>query len=191
MKFQTEQINYLARLKKKFLFGFLIYAAIILYVHFKNSSTIEVTGLMIGIAGFGLALVAHLIAKKYFYEVELIDGKVILRGDSMNKLITVKLPIPETNIFVKSKGKGRGNVEYFVRFKHISGTFDINKLFNWNYETLLELFHAFKETKNEKIIWDEKYLLEFMEKKSRGMSSFEIAFGKDKKDDPITKDKNT
>ena len=64
---------------------------------------------------------------------------------------------------------------------HNNKTYDINRLFNWNYTTLLELFHEFKKQKNEKIIWDEKYLLEFMEKKSKGMSSFQIAFGKDEK----------
>ena len=184
MKFQAEQINYLQRLKKEFLFGFLILTSIILYVHFKNSSTIEIAAAFIGVTGLGLALTAHFTAKTYFYEVEINENSLTLRGDSVDKPLTIELPISETNIYPKSKGKGRGNVEYFIRFKHNNKTYDINRLFNWNYSTLLELFHEFKKQKNEKIIWDEKYLLEFMEKKAKGMSSLQIAFGKDEKDAP-------
>ena len=184
MKFQTEQINYLQRLKKEFLFGFLILTAMILLAHFKASSTVETTATLIGLTGLGLALTAHLTAKTYFYEVEINKNSLTLRGDSANRSLTIELPISETNIYPKSKGKGRGNVEYFIRFKHNNKTYDINRLLNWNYAILLELFHEFKKQKNEKIIWDEKYLLEFMEKKSRGMTSFQIAFGKDEKDVP-------
>ena len=189
MKFQTEQIMYLNRLKKEFLFGFLFVTGIIIFVHLENGDIYEptkiiVAAVMILVTGIGLAFAAHLTGRRYIYEVKLMDETIILRGDTMNKALTVKLPISDTEIFVKSKGRGRGNVEYFIRFKHKSKTFDINRLFNWNYTTLLELFHKFKEQKKEKIIWDEKYLLEFMEKKSRGMSSFQIAFGKNEKDTP-------
>ena len=181
MKFQAQQINYLQRLKKEFLFGFLILTSIVLYIHFKNSSTIEITAAFIGVTGLGLTLTAHFTAKTYFSEVEVNENVLTLRGDSANKPLTIELPISETDIYPKSKGKGRGNVEYFIRFKHNNKTYDINRLFNWNYSTLLELFHEFKKQKNEKIIWDEKYLLEFIEKKSKGMSSYQIAFGKDEK----------
>lgn len=184
MKFKAEQIDYIKRLKKEFLAGFLILTTIIIYVHFKNSSTVEITAALIGITGLGLSLAAHLTAKTYFYEVEIKDGILTIRGDSMNKPLTIQLPISETSIFPKSKGKG--NVEYFIRFKQSNKTYDINRLFNWNYKVLIELFHSFKEAKNEKIIWDEKYLLEFMDRKSKGISSFEIAFGSEKKDDPTT-----
>lgn len=187
MKFQAEQKDYLQRLKKEFLFGFLSLTAIILFAHFKASSSIEITASMIGVTGLGLALTAHLTAKTYFCEVEIKKNSLILRGDSANRPLTIELPISETNIYPKSKGKGKGNVEYFIRFKHNNKTYDINRLFNWEYSILLELFHEFKNQKNEKLIWDEKYLLEFMEKKSRGMSSFQIAFGKDEKDAPQQK----
>lgn len=168
MKFQTEQISYLQRLKKEFLFGFLILTSMILYVHFKTSSTFEITLPFIGAVGIGLALAAHANAKTYFHEVEIKNNRLTLRGDSANKPLTIQLPISETNIFPKSKGKGEGNVEYYIRFKHNNKTYHINRLFNWNYLTLIELFHEFKKQKNEKIIWDEKYVLEFMEKKAKG-----------------------
>ena len=140
-----------------------------LYVHFETSSSLMKTGSLIGLLGLGLAITAHANAKSYFYEVEIREGFLFLRGQSVNKPITVKLPISRTEIYLKSKGRGRSNNEYYIRFKHGKKSYDVNRLFNWNYLTLVDLFHEFKKQKGEKIIWDEKYLIEFMEKKSKRM----------------------
>lgn len=172
MKFNTKKLAYLSRFKNEFLLEYLLFLGVVFLFYlwqtepFNLKAALQMLGVVLAI-GIGLGLYAHWITKQYFHEVELTDNHVILRGDSQNKPLTIELPISETDIFIESKGKGRGNVEYFIRFQHGSKTYDINRLFNWNYSKLLELFHAFKNLKNEKIIWDEKYLLEFMEKKSK------------------------
>jgi hypothetical protein len=169
MKFSAEKINYQSRLKKEFLIGFLILAVLILSTHFRNPVSIVITFSGVLLAAIGFGVTAHFKARRYFYEVELTDKTIILKGDLMNRHFAIELPIAETNILVKTKSKGRGNAVFFIRFKLHSGNFDINRLDNWNYTTLLKLFYAFKEAKQEKIIWDEKYHLEHMEKRAEGM----------------------
>lgn len=101
MKFKAERIDYFKRLRREFLFGFFILTGIIIYVHLKNgdiynSTNILVTAGMISVVGSGLGVSAHLTAKRYFHEVELTDQDIILRGDSMNKLISVEFPLRDT-----------------------------------------------------------------------------------------------
>ena len=84
----------------------------------------------------------------------------------MAKPIEIRLPISETSIHGKSQGS-MYKQEYFIRFIHDNKSYDINRLSNWKYSDLLDLFNAFKEAKGEQIIWDEKYILDLMEKKSQ------------------------
>ncbi len=181
MIFKVEHVNYQSRLRVAFLLRFILLTVIVISIHFQSSSTVELTVSIIVFSGVGLALAAHLKARKYFYQVELIGKTLILKGDLNNTPLTIELPIDSTEIRIISKGNGHGNVDYFIRFKHGKKTYDVNRLFNWNYSTLLDLFHRFKEDKGEKIIWDEKYLLDFMEMKSKGMTTRQIVFGKSKK----------
>lgn len=169
MKFRAGRTDYFHRLRKEFLFGFLVLTGVVLFVHLKNDdisnpTSILITAGVISVSGIGLGLAAHMKARMYFYEVELTEQNIILWGDSMNRPLIIELPLRETNILLKSKGN-RVNAEYFIKFKHGSRTYDINRLFTWHYATLLELFYSFKQAKNEKVIWDEKYVLELMKKK--------------------------
>lgn len=168
MKFKTEKINYQERFKKNFLFAFLFYFSIVLYSLLQSHLTIEFSISVILLIGIGLVLSIHLKSRKYFYEVEITEKSVFLKGDYINKPLLIDLPITKTDIIIKSSGRP---VQYFIRFRNESKNYDINQFYNWNHDTLIQLFHSFKEAKKEKIIWDEKYLLEFMEKKAKQAKS--------------------
>lgn len=147
------------------LYPFSIYIPLILIFYIDRRLSVE-SGIAISLfIGISLILIAHLKTKTYFHEVRLKDNRLILIGDNTNRPLEVDLPVSETVIQIKSKGGGRGSVNYYLRFINQGKKYEINRLFNWDYGDLISLFHEFKRQKNEKVIWDEKYLLEHMEKK--------------------------
>jgi len=187
MKINARRINYFGRLKKESLWGFLVIIAIILYVYIRSNewnTTILLISSAIVMIGIFSGIAIHFAVRKYYYEIEIRDGEIVMKGDDINSPIEIKFPIEQTKISIKSQGKGRGNIEYYLRFTHEDKVVDVNRICNWDYSDLINLVHEFKNVKNERVTWTEKSILDYMDKKAEGMSSFQIAFGKKKKTTP-------
>jgi len=178
--FKTGYLSYQARLRTKFLGLFLFVVAIILYNYFtKGQSDFGLYFLMILVFSIVYSLIQFYNSRQFINEVKFLDDKMIITGYNFNSRWEAELKLADSKIEIKSKGQGRSNVEYFLRIKSKERTFDINKSFNWDYFSLLDIFHEFKRVKGEKIIFDEKYFLDILGKKANGLSSMDIAFGKE------------
>lgn len=165
MKYKVEKLGYFERLKKQTLYPFLILLPIIFIIYIDQRLTVEAEFSIVAVTLFFLILISHLKAKSCFHEVTIDNDRLILQGDNLNKLLIVELPVSETTIQIKSKGGGAGSIDYYLCFTYQGQKHQINRLFNWNYADLIDLIYDFKREKGEKIIWDEKYLIEHMEKK--------------------------
>ncbi|MBI3221334.1 MAG: hypothetical protein HYZ44_17620 [Bacteroidetes bacterium] len=154
-------------------------SAIILYNYIKEKNEFEVFGQMI--IGFGLVYMAVALfnARTFISEVKITGDKMIVTGHTFDTRWDKEIDIKTSDIKIKSKGHGRGNVEYYLRIISDDKTVDINRSFTWDYSSLLTIFHEFKRIKGEKIIFDEKYFLDIMEKKANGFSTWDIASGKE------------
>lgn len=142
--------------------------AVILYTYFKEGNDFRISGLMI--LGFGVVymIVALYKARTFVNEVKITEDKIIVTGYNFDSRWEKEIDIKTSDIGIKSEGRGRGNVEYYLRINSSGRTVDINRSFNWDYSSILIIFHEFKLVKQEKIILDEKYFLNIMEKKADG-----------------------
>lgn len=167
----TKYLTFWARVRKEFLAGFLVVTAIVLFSYFKEKNEFGLVGLMI--LGFGVIymIAALLNARTYVNEVKITGDKLIVTGHHFDSRWDEEIDIRTSNIKIKTKGRGRGNVEYYLTIVSRDKTVDINRSFNWDYSSLLTIFHEFKRIKEEKIIFDEKYFLDIMEKKANDAAS--------------------
>jgi hypothetical protein len=161
----TKYLTFWTRVRKEFLGGMVVVSLIILYNYFTDKKDFGIFGLMI--LGFGIAYltVALFKARTFVNEVKIIGDKITVTGHNFGSRWDKELDIKNSDIKIKSSGQGRGNVEYYLRIISDGNSVDINRSFNWDYPSLLTIFHEFKKVKGEKIIFDEKYFLDLMEKK--------------------------
>jgi hypothetical protein len=175
----TKYLTFWTRVRKEFLAGFLIVTAIILYTYIKEKNDFGLFGLMVLSFGLVYMIVALFKARTFVNEVRITDDKIIVTGHTFDTRWDKEINIKTSDIKIKSKGHGRGNVEYYLRIISDDKMVDINRSFTWDYSSLLTIFHEFKRIKGEKIIFDEKYFLDIMEKKANGFSTWDIASGKE------------
>lgn len=175
----TRYLTFWTRVRKEFLAGFLVVTVILLYTSFKEKNDFGLIGLMI--LGFGVVymIVALVKARTFVNEVKIADDKIIVTGFDFDRRWDKEINIKNSDIKIKSKGRGRGNVEYYLTIISPDNKVDINRSFTWDYFSLLTIFHEFKRIKGEKIIFDENYFLDIMEKKANGFSTWDIASGKE------------
>ncbi|HCX22383.1 MAG: hypothetical protein CMB80_07360 [Flammeovirgaceae bacterium] len=116
MNYKTEKLGYFGRIKKGTFYTFLILLSIIFILYVERRLT-DAVGFAIA-AGtlFFLVLNTHAKAKSYFHEVTIENNRLILKGDNLNKPMIVELPLSETTIQIKSKGGGRGKINYYLSF---------------------------------------------------------------------------
>jgi len=164
----TKYLTFWTRVRKEFLTGFLIVTAIILYNYIKEKNEFGVFGLMILCFGLVYMTVALLNALTFVNEVKITDDNMIVTGHTFDTQWDKEINIKTSNIKIKSKGRGRGRVDYYLQIISDEKTIDINRTFTWDYSSLLTIFNEFKRIKGEKIILDEKYYLDIMEKKANG-----------------------
>ncbi|WP_422356134.1 hypothetical protein [Roseivirga pacifica] len=178
MKIKVENLTFQERFFKRFLSTsvIIIFLITISYL-FSPSSNSSILVLILTGSLISLAITLFISTRTYIYEVHIESNNLVLKGDKTNQSFEVHLPISETIIEIKSKGRGRGKVGYYLDFRYQKEDYQINRLFNWHYSRVLEVFYAFKKAKDEKIIFDEKYYLEIMEKKAQGKSDFLIVNG--------------
>ena len=162
----TKYFTFWTRVRKEFLTGFLIVTAIVLYTYFKEKNDMGIFGLMI--LGFGVIYMISALFKAMTFvnEVKIGQDKIIVTGYNFDSRWEKEIDIKTSDIKIESEGRGRGNVEYFLRITSSDKTVDINRSFTWDYASLLTIFHEFKRIKGEKIIFDEQYFLDIMEKKT-------------------------
>jgi hypothetical protein len=175
----TKYLTFWTRVRKEFLAGFLIVTTIVLYNYFKEKNDFGIFGLII--LGFGVVylILALFKARTFVNEVKITGDKIIVTGYNFDSRWDKEIDIKTSDIKIKSKGRGRGNVEYYLQIISSDKAVDINRSFTWDYPPLLTIFYEFKQIKGDKIIFDEKYFLDIMEKKANGFSMSEIAAGKE------------
>lgn len=175
----TKYLTFWTRVRREFLAGFLLVTAILLYTYFKGKNNFGLIGLMI--LGFGVVymIVALFKARTFVNEVRIADDKIIVTGHDFDRRWDKEIVVKNSDIKIKSKGRGRGNVEYYLTITSPDNKVDINRSFTWDYFSLLTIFREFKRIKGEKIMFEEKYFLDIMEKKANGFSTMEIASGKE------------
>ena len=165
----TKYLTFWTRVRNEFLAGFLIVTAIIIYNYIKDNNEFGVLGLIVLCLGIVYMIVAVFNARTFVNEVKITDDKMIVTGHTFDTRWDKEINIKTSDIKIKSKGRGRGNVDYYLQIITGEKTVDINRSFTWDYPSLLTIFHEFKRIKGEKIIFDEKYFLDIMEKKANGL----------------------
>jgi hypothetical protein len=161
----TKYLSFGTRIRKEFLAVFVVVTLIILYNYFAGKSEIGFSVIMI--LGFGIVYMAisAINAWTFVNEVKITEGKIIVGGAHINSHWKKEFDIANSEIKIKSKGRGRGNIGYYLRISSQYHSVDINRTFNWDYPSLLTIFYEFKRIKGEQIILDEKYFLDIIETK--------------------------
>lgn len=177
----TKYLSFWTRVRKEFLAGFLIVSAIVVYTYFQDKHDFGIFGLII--LGFGVVyIIAALFkARTFVNAVKITEDKMIVTGHNFDSRWDTEIDIKNSDIKIKSVGRGLGKVEYYLRIISSDKSVDINRSFTWDYASLLTIFHEFKRIKGEKVIFDEKYFLDIIEKKANGLSMWDIAAGKELK----------
>ncbi len=106
----------------------------------------------------------------FISEIRIDKEKITLIGYEFNTKWEEEIDIQKTEIKIKSKTRGRFNIHYLLRLTCEKEVYDINKLFNWDYFTIVEIYKEFKNIKEEKIILDEKFILDNVLNKAKGLS---------------------
>ncbi|MBT1711161.1 hypothetical protein KK062_23155 [Fulvivirgaceae bacterium PWU5] len=111
-------------------------------------------------------------------EVHFANDKILIVGYTLNTRWEKEIDIKSSRIEIRSKNTGRSRDEYYLRIKSSNKSQDINGTYNWDYTSLLTIFHEFKRIKGEKITSGEEYDLDIMDKKSKGLSTslFDFSF---------------
>ncbi|AYB29329.1 hypothetical protein [Chryseolinea soli] len=172
MTLTTDYVKFGTRFWEAFLPRFLLLTAAGVISHFsKAQSNLEITAWAIAVIGLVIGFFAVVRARTFIYEVRFLDGNLLVAGSHYNTRWEKQFDIRTTVVQIKSQGRGPGRVNYFLRMVSGGKKVDINRSLNWDYTALLTIFNEFKRNKGEKIIFDEKYYLEIMEKKEKARNT--------------------
>lgn len=182
MTYSVEYTPFWKRVYKQFLGIFLGLTLIVLMSYFSESTNnnLKFTGFVILGMGVFFIIPSLITAKTYVNDIKFIDDKIIVSGYDFDTRWSEIFYIKTSNIKIKSKSRGRGSVGYYLKITSSDkkDSVVINQTFNWKYNTLLEIFKKFKNIKGEKIISDDKNLLDIIEKKAQGFTSWDIFRGR-------------
>ncbi|WP_281322239.1 hypothetical protein [Flavobacterium aestivum] len=179
--FKTDFIKFTDRIKNDMFFCILIILGIIIYWFCASE---EDYGELIGLVFFIIAALLYTIENyinsiNFISEIRIDKEKITLIGYEFNSKWEEKIDIKRTEIKIKSKG-GKSNIQYLLRLSCDKEVYDINKLFNWDYFTIVEIYKEFKKNKEEKIILDEKFILDNVLNKAKGLSPLDVLFNRTK-----------
>ncbi|MFD0998173.1 hypothetical protein ACFQ21_02605 [Ohtaekwangia kribbensis] len=163
-------IPFWSRVRKKFIGPFIVITLIVLYGYFASNNTFLFCGIII--LGFSVtqAVISIVSAWTFVNEVKFTEDKIIIGGASINTHWHKEFEIRNSRIEITSEGRGGTKIGYYFTLSSPGQSVDINRTFNWNYTSLLTIFNEFKRLKGEKIIFDEKYFLDIMEKKANSQN---------------------
>jgi hypothetical protein len=164
-------IPFWSRVRKRFIGPLVIVTLIVLYLYFTSNDSLQFYGVIA--LGFCMiqAIISIISAWTFVYEVKFTEDKIIVGGADINSHWQKEFHIKNSQIDIKSEGRGGTNIGYYFTLSSGKLSIDINRTYNWHYSTLLTIFHEFKRLKGEKIIFDEKYILELIEKKVKASST--------------------
>jgi hypothetical protein len=186
--FKIEYKNYFNRLWEDFFPSvlMLIFICLLVFAFAKHYNT-YVPFYMILLYSCVVLCIEFLRAKQFIHEIRILGNRAEIIGHNYDKLWNEIIQIDNTTIQIKHRRNGRFDYGLYLRLTYTDKNIDINKNLKWDYFLLIDLFNELKDIKNEKITFDEKYLLEIMLKKGHGLSNFAILLGKDiiKKEKPL------
>jgi hypothetical protein len=105
-------------------------------------------------------------SKTDIYKIDFNDDSIIYYGETFNTKWEESTKINNTRILLK--GKPSRNIcsrEYYLEFISKEKKYYLNNLNTYSDEGILLIFNYFKEKKGEKIIYDEKFLIERVQNK--------------------------
>ncbi|WP_224484687.1 hypothetical protein [Robertkochia aurantiaca] len=168
--------DYSARFNSEF-FPTLIAVTIIALISYILT---DLNIILFTILGFSIiwGIITHFIVRNTVNRIEINNGDISIYGTKTDTKWSDSDKIENTSIRIKSQGFGRGNVEYYLKIYLSERTHVINKRKEWDYNDLIKIYDhiSYNKYRNEN-----KELLKKMKLKAKGYSSFEIAFGKNKK----------
>ena len=175
----NEELSLFKRMKSVFLPLFVSLVILFtLVISFNKKIDWKIGFIIVSFYVIVFAIYSYFKTKSYVYAIRIIEKKLIIDGQTFNTKWTDNLDI-DNNLYITLKGEAQGKTgsEYVLILKSKNKTYKINSLYNWDYFKLIELFKELKMEKGEKIISDEKFLIDRIEKTALGFSSFEINFG--------------
>ncbi len=161
--FEGKHLNFKQRLFTKYNLAYLVIFIFYSYLCF----TIDYY--FIAIESLLFIILIFLITKNsktYIYKVLFKDENIIFFGERFNKEWKENIKLNEVKIVLK--GKPSRNIcsrEYYLCFINKNNRYQLNHLNTFSNEEILKIFNYFKEKKNEKINYDEKYLIERIQEK--------------------------
>ena len=168
--FNVEKLDFKNRITKDIILkiiAFFFFFSIILFSIKDNKFGIIQTIFAV----FFLTIIVIITLKEsidYIYEVRIDSKNIKIYGYKLNQKWEKTLDLRKVNIqIIERRSKTGSIVGYLIDLKTKEKKFRINKLFNWNNFRLYELFNTFKSIKEEKIIIDEKSLIDGIEKRAK------------------------
>lgn len=161
--FQGKYSNFNQRLFKKNNFIYLIVFIFYSYLFFR------IDFYLLLIESLMFTTLVYLIirnSKTDIYKIEFKDDLIIFFGETYNTKWKEIIQIKSTKILLK--GKPSRNIcsrEYYLEFITNENKYFLNSLNTYSDQVVLSIFNCFKEKKGEKIIYDEKYLIESVQNK--------------------------
>lgn len=125
----------------------LIVTTIALYSYFTERRDLGLIGLMI--VGFGVIymIISLLNARTFVNEVKMTNDKIIITGYNFNSRWHKEMDINTSDIRIKSEGRGRGNVEYYLTIISGDKTVAVNRSFNWGLSFIMENISRIQKNK--------------------------------------------
>jgi len=103
----------------------------------------------------------------YIYEIRIGSQNIKIFGEKFNRKWEETIELKKVTIkIIERRAKSGSIVGYLIDLKTKDKAYRINKLFNWSNFTLYEIFNSFKTAKKEKIIIDEKSLIDRIKKRA-------------------------
>lgn len=169
MPFSTKYLPFWVRVNKTFWGSILAIILVVSLFYFRDINNVNYKPIGYITLGMGIYFLAFSIinSKIFINNITIVDSKMIVTGYNFNSPWKETFDIKTSNIEIKHKSQGRGNIEYYLKIISIDkkDLVTINHSLNWKHETLLKIFKEFKRIKGEKIIMAEKDVLKLIEKK--------------------------
>ncbi len=168
--------NYLERFKTEFFPPF----TVIIFISLISYKLTDLNFILFIIVGYAIiwAIITHFMIKNSINRIQINEGNILIEGTEINTKWSESNKVENISVRIKSQGFGRGNVEYYLKIYLSENAHIINKRKEWNYDDLIKIYNHFSNNKYKN---ENKDLLEKMKLKAKGYSSFEIAFGKNRK----------
>jgi hypothetical protein len=106
-------------------------------------------------------------SKTHINKIIFQENNIELQGVTFNEEWKESINIKTTKIFLKSKGSKQGlcGATFFIDLKNSNNHFIINRFQTFSDQEIIEIFNELKKIKEEKIIIDEKLILNKIQEK--------------------------